>query len=84
MRYVGNSHVEESYEIMRRLLKSKIVSRYADNSRSNVETVVSKKPMQIKSDGTSAWYWEGNVQGEVMSYLVQNGYSIRSVADTAL
>ncbi len=63
--------------------KSKIVSRVPDTSRSNVETVVSKKPMQIESDRTNAWYWEGNVQGKVVSHLVQNGYSIRSVADTA-
>lgn len=63
--------------------KSKIVSRLPGNSRSNVETVVSKTPVQNESDGTNAWFWEGNVQGKVVSYLVQNGYLIRSVADTA-
>jgi hypothetical protein len=29
------------------------------------------------------WYWEGNVQSHVINYLVQNHYTIRSVADTA-
>lgn len=29
------------------------------------------------------WYWEGNVQSKVVDYLVQNNYTIRSVADTA-
>lgn len=29
------------------------------------------------------WYWEGNVQSHVVNYLVQNHYTICSVADTA-
>jgi hypothetical protein len=29
------------------------------------------------------WFWEGNVQSRVISYLVTQGYQIRSAADTA-
>ncbi|WP_339279113.1 hypothetical protein NYE40_23985 [Paenibacillus sp. FSL W8-1187] len=29
------------------------------------------------------WFWEGNVQSKVVSYLVTHNYTIRSVADTA-
>lgn len=29
------------------------------------------------------WYWEGNIQAQLVKYLAGNGYSIRSVADTA-
>jgi hypothetical protein len=29
------------------------------------------------------WFWEGNVQSKVISYLAIQGYQIRSVADTA-
>lgn len=29
-----------------------------------------------------AWFWEGNVQARVVSYLAYNGYVIRSVANT--
>ncbi|TCP52555.1 hypothetical protein EV586_10936 [Tumebacillus sp. BK434] len=68
--------------ICKRCRKNKIVSQVPDNARSNVETAVSKKPMQIEPDGTNAWYWEGNVKGKVVSYLVQKGYTIRSVANT--
>ena len=32
---------------------------------------------------TQPWYWEGNVQSKVVNYLVLNGHTIRSVADTA-
>ncbi len=29
------------------------------------------------------WYWEGNVQSVLVSWLVSKGYTIRAVADTA-
>ena len=62
--------------------KGKIVNRFPDNNL-DVERFASKPPLNNEPVGTNAWFWEGNVQGRVVSYLVQNGYSIRSVADTA-
>jgi hypothetical protein len=35
------------------------------------------------STAAHPWYWEGNVQARVVAYLAAQGYSIRSVADTA-
>jgi hypothetical protein len=35
---------------------------------------------QLRSDN---WFWEGNVQAQVIKYLVKQGFSIKSVADTA-
>jgi len=32
---------------------------------------------------TYSWYWEGNVQARVVSYLAYNGYTIQNVANTA-
>lgn len=63
--------------------KNKNVSRFPDTNRYDEQKVAFRKPMQNEPDGTNAWFWEGNIQGKVVSYLVQNGYSIRSVADTA-
>lgn len=34
-------------------------------------------------DKSRSWFWEGNIQAEVVRYLVELGYSIMSVADTA-
>ncbi|MCC6958024.1 MAG: hypothetical protein IT316_14585 [Anaerolineales bacterium] len=34
------------------------------------------------SDSTMAWYWEGNVQAQVIRYLVSHNFKIRSAADT--
>jgi len=41
--------------------------------KSNDQLLTSSRP----------WYWEGNVQSTFVSFLVQNNYTIRSVADTA-
>ena len=63
--------------------KSKIVTRLPDNNL-DVESFASSKPtLNNEPIGTNAWFWEGNVQGKVVRYLVHNGYTIRSVADTA-
>lgn len=35
------------------------------------------------SDQARPWFWEGNVQAALVSWLTANGYSIRSVANTA-
>lgn len=36
-----------------------------------------------KKSKTENWFWEGNVQAQVVSYLAGQGYNIMSVADTA-
>ncbi|KAF6558319.1 hypothetical protein G9G63_25980 [Paenibacillus sp. EKM202P] len=59
--------------------RSKITSKLLD-------TKYQKEGAPLPSSANFAikpWYWEGNVQGHVVSYLVQNKYQIRSVADTA-
>lgn len=33
--------------------------------------------------GARPWFWEGNVQAAVVAYLVKQGYTIASVANTA-
>ncbi len=43
---------------------------------------VSSSDHKMKSDGTFPWFWEGNVQAKLVTYLAGCGYSIRSVADT--
>jgi hypothetical protein len=34
-------------------------------------------------DGLMHWFWEGNIQAQVVRHLVEQNYHIRSVADTA-
>ncbi len=44
---------------------------------------MSVHPRVPEGKGTDAWYWEGNVQARVVSYLVYAGYAVRNVANTA-
>ncbi|MDF2627282.1 MAG: hypothetical protein K0R39_1113 [Symbiobacteriaceae bacterium] len=44
-----------------------------------IAEVVAEHPVS----GERPWYWEGNVQARIVDYLVQAGYSIRRIADTA-
>lgn len=64
--------------------KTKLVNRLPQEGETYTEAPVSSKS-QVPSEplGHAAWYWEGNVQGKVVNYLIQNGYLIQSVADTA-
>jgi hypothetical protein len=48
----------------------------AEAKPSNQPIVVDQKPT------TPDWFWEGNVQANVVAYLVENGWSILRVADT--
>lgn len=38
---------------------------------------------KLRMVDTMPWYWEGNIQARLVSYLVTHGYTIRSVAHTA-
>lgn len=37
----------------------------------------------LSADAAKPWFWEGNVQAAVVSYLVSQSYDIHSLADTA-
>lgn len=47
--------------------------------------VFSKPPVQVAKtdDPHELWHWEGNIQAALVSWLVEQGWSIRSAADTA-
>ena len=36
-----------------------------------------------KKDNHELWFWEGNVQAQIVKHLAEQGYQIQSVADTA-
>ncbi|MHB1685484.1 MAG: hypothetical protein ACYCYO_22180 [Bacilli bacterium] len=63
-------------------LKVKLVNRLPDGLRAQPETKP-PSPTSAEVPATAKWYWEGNVQARVVSYLASNGHMIRSVADTA-
>lgn len=42
----------------------------------------SKPDVQTNQPKSEKWFWEGNVQSKVISFLANQGYHIRSVADT--
>lgn len=60
--------------------KTKTTSRLPDGNESKTVKIIN--PPKIDS-AKSAWYWEGNIQSKVVNHLVFNGFTIRSVADTA-
>jgi hypothetical protein len=70
--------------VIRRQVNGKIHNFWAGKS---METISSTTPIpQQSQDNLSRyeqWFWEGNVQSKVISYLATQGYQIRSVADTA-
>lgn len=55
------------------------------NARASGGGVVITKPKPVAntSDSHQLWHWEGNIQARLVSWLVQQGWSIRSAADTA-
>lgn len=66
-----------------RCRKVKLSNRLSDKSLTEIETAATSPAKVVSHDEQSPWFWEGNVQAKVISYLVQNGCSIRSAADTA-
>jgi hypothetical protein len=61
--------------------KTKICS-WADPHSQPKAVTGSTVPVQRRID-ERPWFWEGNVQKTLVSWLAMRGYSIRSVADTA-
>lgn len=59
--------------------KVKTINRLQNNRYLGEKT---KPEIEIDS-AVKPWFWEGNVQSHVVSYLAQNKYQLRSVADTA-
>lgn len=75
--------LEDEGFVKRKLVNGKIHNFWLDNySNIIIQTQTKKTPVISNSDDEN-WFWEGNVQSKVVNYLVSEGYSIRSVADTA-
>lgn len=84
------------YSICRSLSESSVIARVRSNcdqcgkskttnqllDENEVITDEENHSLHIDSSEPS-WYWEGNVQSKVVHHLVINGFTIRSVADTA-
>jgi hypothetical protein len=70
--------------VVRRQVNGKIHNFWAGKS---MESLSSTAPIPQRSQDNLSryehWFWEGNVQSKVISYLATQGYQIRSVADTA-
>ena len=61
--------------------KYKIVNEYlTDRATRIVETTMKEEKLE---PDFHPWYWEGNIQSVLVSWLVRQGYTIRKVSDTA-
>ena len=71
--------------VVRRVVNGKIHNFWVGNIPAPSTQVNTPTSTTRKSTGTpsSDWFWEGNVQSAVVSYLSSKGYRIRSVANTA-
>jgi hypothetical protein len=47
------------------------------------KTIPIKKQPLRKTTELDGWFWEGNVQSQIVRFLVSQGYTIQSVANTA-
>ncbi len=64
--------------------KAKLTNCVLDGQQAYAETAATAQPPAPQTvDARRPWYWEGNVQAQVVSYLVYNGHTIRNVANTA-
>lgn len=55
------------------------------NVLSKNSAIRSKRPVQVvkTEDPHKLWYWEGNIQAALVTWLAKQGWTIRSAADTA-
>jgi len=79
--------LEKEGFVKRKFLNGKIHNFWLDNY-SAAKITESKKALNPQRDSLEVskfdlWFWEGNIQSVVVNYLVSQGYSIKSVADTA-
>lgn len=72
--------LEKEGLIIRRLVNGKIHNFWA--GKIITETYKTKIPSELQ-DKQENWFWEGNVQSQVVRYLSLQNYQIRSVANTA-
>ncbi|QSO50909.1 hypothetical protein JZ785_18765 [Alicyclobacillus curvatus] len=63
--------------------KAKLTNSMLNNQRPHDEVAVAALPSITPTKDSRPWYWEGNVQARVVSYLAKTRYAIRSVSDTA-
>lgn len=78
--------LEEEGLVERRKVGGKIHNFWIGGEGRGVKTKTqtpSRKKEEDKNDYHDTWYWEGNVQSRVVSFLAGKGYGIMSVADTA-
>lgn len=63
--------------------KQKLINQIhgSDPNGSEKQNRVTQNPV-LETEGMT-WYWEGNLQSKLVSWLVGEGYKILSVADTA-
>jgi len=85
-------HLEKEGFVKRVVVNGKIHNFWTETYYTTTATQpLSKKISQISPKQkqptdvpkSSHWFWEGNVQSKVISFLVSQKYLIRSVADTA-
>ena len=67
--------------IVRRMLRGKIHNFWIGKDVPDTKPTVVEFQV-LESPRASDWFWEGNVQAKVISYLSQQGYRILSSADT--
>lgn len=60
--------------------KNKYVNHLLEGTPAKITVSIAEQSDLIK---LKPWFWEGNVQSKVVTFLVQNNYSIQSVANTA-
>jgi hypothetical protein len=74
--------------VERRLVNGKTRNFLRDSTRNS--TPVARPVVGVQPEGLNppirndvkSWYWEGNVQSTVVTFLVSSGFMIRRVADT--
>lgn len=78
--------LEEEGLVQRRKVRGKIHNFWIGGEGKGVTrsvTPVKAPALEQKATKKENWFWEGNVQAQVVSYLAGQGYQIMSVADTA-
>jgi hypothetical protein len=80
--------LESAGLVERRLVNGKTRNFLRDgrrNSEAVAQPVLSVQPVIVSESvrkHDKPWYWEGNVQSAVVTFLVSSGFMIRRVADT--
>jgi len=66
--------------------KIKIVSSLCSdisNIKKDEPKTIKTEPKRASNWGNRPWYWEGNIQAVLASYLAKEGYKIMAIANTA-